>query len=137
MATNSAPGGDQEKLRSLFSYLRDFKEVVAIVIFFVGGVIWLYAAFATKQYVAEVKCLLGATIERIDNEAQAKTFQAEIIEHSIRLERMQSDGPTSPNIIGDLELIKQKIEDLKTKKSLADEVTKKASQRVINGECGG
>src|SRR5262245_11290037 len=51
-----------KKQRSLLQFLKDEKEIITTILFFVGGAIWLYTAFATKHYVASVKCLLGATI---------------------------------------------------------------------------
>lgn len=126
---------NEQKSKSLLETIKEAKEFIAILVFFVGGVIWLYAAFATKRQVAGVRCLLGATIERIDNEAQAKNFQAEIVEHSVRLQQIQNSGKPILDIIVDVENTKQKIEDLKSKKILADGISKKASQRVLSGEC--
>jgi hypothetical protein len=120
---------------SLWQFLKDTKELITIILFFVGGIVWLYAAFATKHYVGSVKCLLGATIERIDNEAQAKQLQTDIVELNVQLRKLDSAGLPAADLISQSETLKQKIEDSKGRKQLADAIVKKASQRVQNGEC--
>lgn len=130
------PKDGSQKPWTLLQFLKDTKELITLILFFVGGIVWLYAAFATKHYVASVKCLLGATIERIDNDSQSKQYQVEIVELNVRLQQVQNSGRPVLDIINEVETLKQKVEDFKGKKQLADESAKKASQKAANGECG-
>jgi hypothetical protein len=127
---------DEDKSpRTVLQFLKEEKEILTTVGFFIGGAVWLYAAFATKHYVGSVKCLLGATIQRIDNEAQSRQLQAESLDLNIQLRKLDSAGLAPIELITQSEALKQKIDDAKTRKQLADAEVKKASQRVQNGEC--
>ena len=125
----------QQKPFSIWQFLKDAKELITIILFFAAGIVWLYAAFATKHYVGGVKCLLGATIERIDNQADSKQRQAEIVELNVELKKLEGAGLPAAEFIDRSEALKEKIDVARTKKQLAEEVVKKASLRVQNGEC--
>jgi hypothetical protein len=122
----------EKKGGEFLSKLKEYKELIGIMVFFLGGGFWIYSTFATKVYVARTQCLLGATIQRVDNEAQSRVFQGDIIDHNVKLARLQKD-PTTANMIVDIETEKQQVADLVKKKSLADETAKKAAEAV--GEC--
>jgi hypothetical protein len=128
------PGSAGKKTKSgeLLSKLKEYKELISIMVFFLGGGFWINSTFATKTYVARMQCLLGATIQRVDNEAQSRIFQSDIIDHNVKLVRLQKDT-TAANMIVEVETEKQQIADLVKKKSLADETAKKAAEAV--GEC--
>lgn len=116
--------------------LKQYKELVAIILFFGMGIIWLYTAFATKHYVASIRCLLGTTIERIDNEAQARVLQDEIVDRNARVEELKTSNatPTAPLIL-QIEKLKAEIDGLKHKKMSSEEIISKSSSRLLNGEC--
>ena len=136
-SSSKAPGkaDSQKKSFSLWQFLKDAKELITIILFFAAGIVWLYAAFATKHYVGSVKCLLGATIERIDNEAQSKQLLTDMVDLNVQLKKLEGAGLPAAEFISQSEALKQKIDDSKTKKQLADEIVKKASERVQHGEC--
>ncbi|WP_149339154.1 hypothetical protein [Neorhizobium sp. P12A] len=121
--------GKAKKGKELLSKLNEYKEIISIIVFFIGGCIWIYSTFATKVYVARIQCFLGATIQRVDNEEQSRVFQSDIIDLNIRLARLQKD-PATADIIVDIETGKQQVADLAKKKSLADETAKKATDAV-------
>lgn len=134
-ATPSAPSSSSSataapKAASRFSAavatLNDYKELLTMILFVVGGVIWLYAAFATKVYVAAIECLLGATIQRYDNDALSKRLSADLVDANIEMRRLQVIQPVDFKAIADIEKQKQKIADLTSQKLLADQTVKKA-----------
>lgn len=128
---------------TLLSRLNEYKELITIVMFFLGGAIWLYSAFATKAYVGNIRCLLGATIERVDNEAQSRTIKADIVEGNTKIEQLKADltkaqstgAPTAP-IIAETERLKLEVKALEKRKDKADELVANSNKRVLNGECG-
>lgn len=134
-ATPSAPSSSSSataapKAASRFSAavatLNDYKELLTMILFVVGGVIWLYAAFATKAYVASIECLLGETIKRYNNDTISKRLSDELVDANIEMRRLEEIHPVDARAIEDIEKQKQKIDDLKSHKSLADQTAKSA-----------
>jgi len=123
------------KFHSAVSHLKDLKELIAILVFFVGGAVWIYTAFATKQYVAGVRCLLASTIERIDNEAQSRELKSEIIEVGVRQHQIRSQGNLSTSDILEAEKLSAHMKELENRKALADRAVVESSARILQGEC--
>lgn len=128
---------------TLLSRLSEYKELITIFMFFLGGVIWLYSAFATKSYVGNIRCLLGATIERVDNEAQSRTLKADIVENNTKIEQLKVDlkkaelaGAPTASLIAESERLKLEVKAFEKRKEKADEMIANSNKRVLNGECG-
>jgi hypothetical protein len=90
---NNLKSAPPSAIAKFLAKLKEYKELIALIMFFVGGIIWLYAAFATKSYVASIRCLLGATIERVDNEAQSRVHEGDIVLHNARIEELRVIRP--------------------------------------------
>lgn len=129
------PVEEQGKFRTAVSHLKDLKELVAILVFFIGGAVWIYTAFATKQYVAGVRCLLASTIERIDNEAQSRELKSEIIETGVRQQQIRNRGSLTAVDIVESETLSAHMKELEGRKALADRSVKESSERILQGEC--
>jgi hypothetical protein len=46
-----------------FEKLKEYKEIIGIIIFFIGGILWILAYFATKEQINTLNCLLNRNIE--------------------------------------------------------------------------
>jgi hypothetical protein len=66
------------RFSAFIKLLNDYKELITLLLFFIGGVIWLYVAFATKREVATLKCLLGTTIEVTENRVEIQESQKDM-----------------------------------------------------------
>lgn len=111
------------------------REVLLLIAVFGAGAFWAYSAFATKQYVAGVRCLLASTIERIDNEAQSRQLKDEIIDTRVRLNLIREQGNLSAERILEAETLETLRIDLEERKRRADQIVKEASKMLTKGEC--
>ncbi|BEU02296.1 hypothetical protein OAG1_10960 [Agarivorans sp. OAG1] len=132
---------------ALVDKLLIYKELVSIIIFFAGGVVWIYAAFATQDTVdaiqqdnqkslATIECLIGAaiagrgldqTIEQLKHRQMMLTLQrAEL------LESRESGGVTVVTQVHELEL-----ELAEAKRDMGLAIDERAKQDTImkNKEC--
>lgn len=78
--------------------LNDFKEFIAILVFFLGGVVWIYDYFATKQQLVQFNCLLTASISIARADADTKYLSDKIVEIDLQateLDEKRLKGPLS------------------------------------------
>jgi hypothetical protein len=68
----SGDAGEGKPSNRFMDALNRYKELIAIIVFFVGGISWLYGYFATKEQVRVMKCLLNTNIEFIQYQLQEK-----------------------------------------------------------------
>lgn len=87
--------------------LKQYKEIIAIVVFFLGGVTWLYKEFPNKNYVEEQTGGL-----RTDLASQKTALQAEIVslqclvDKYMRLTQLQIQNANLSKEITDLDAIR-------------------------------
>ena len=65
--------------------LKEYKEFVAVLVFFLGGVTWAYGVFATQQQINQLKCLLNTNISLIHNQTQSRFLLQELTSKQMHL----------------------------------------------------
>ena len=76
----------------VLNFLKDFQWYISTLIFFAGGLIWLYAAFATMAYVESIKTSHEKLIETVrkTNAASIEKVQC-LVNGQIDLNRMNKE----------------------------------------------
>ena len=107
---------DQEQVRqskntvnaksSYLLRLKEYKEFIAIILFFMGGVIWITGFFATRNQVEIMECLLHNKISLVESKVTMLILPTE-------LARMKSELESLEKLSNDLHL-KERIHYLKT-----------------------
>ncbi len=138
--TNTASGntkdsGEVSRFSRSVSFLNDLKELFAIMVFFIGGAVWIYTAFATKQHVQTVRCLLETTIDRIDGEAQTRFIGAEISEIELQINELQNKEEARPEDISKAGVLRREIEILEVSRRKEHEKLHEARAASDKGEC--
>lgn len=89
-----------EDTRGAISYfltrLKEYKEFIAIIAFFMGGIMWIYGFFATKNEVKVLRCLMNNQIILIEARINKKFLPAELARMKAELamlEKYPSDDP--------------------------------------------
>src|SRR5437763_793316 len=77
-----------ESPNAFLSTLNKYKELIAVMIFFIGGVSWIYGYFATKEQVRFVKCLMNTNIELIQYQLQQKLILDEKRQYDLEYLRL-------------------------------------------------
>jgi len=148
---------DESGKTKLLKSFKEYKEFIAILVFFIGGVVWLYAAFATKSYVdefkdtiqkaitqiqesskkstANIKCVLGGSIEVYSKDTEIRFLQDEVTSNKIDLEKLKNQKLSIPEFIEQSEKIKGKIEDLERKIAAAQKIKTNQELKLKNEEC--
>lgn len=61
--------------------LKEYKEFIAIVLFFLAGFLWIYGYFATKEQLSEVRCLMDANITLLSGQVQSNVLAQQLLKN--------------------------------------------------------
>jgi hypothetical protein len=61
--------------------LKDYKELISILVFFVGGALWIFAYFATRTQVDELRCLMNANIGFIQSRMEVASLSELMVQN--------------------------------------------------------
>jgi hypothetical protein len=75
-------------LQRLLKVLGHYKELITIIVFFAGGVSWIFGFFATKQQTNEMRCVMEKNMDQIENQMQSKFLQDELMDIGRQLEEL-------------------------------------------------
>jgi hypothetical protein len=113
--------GDNPVFRTLNAY----KEVILLVLFFLGGAGWIYGTFATK-------CLLQASLESnaglMDWQGKVNALNAKRLEIET-LENLQDVVALTPTQVEHLKQLRDQYRDLAQKSPSAPESAKAAFEK--------
>src|SRR5262245_7951462 len=94
-----APSGGIEKLlnKSLLGTLKDYKEFIAILVFFIGGILWIFGYFATKKQLDELHCLMNANVDFIQGRMEAANLSQLMVQNIEELTPFANKTELSPD----------------------------------------
>ena len=102
--------------------LKQYKEFILILVFFMGGAMWVYGYFATKDQVEVVHCLTSNGISLIESRMQKKFFFDELTQKSMELDRLRAktniSNEESQKVIilnAEIDLIRKKLFETEAK----------------------
>lgn len=75
-------------IQRILKALGQYKELITIVVFFAGGVSWIFGYFATKQQTTELRCVLEKNMDQIESQMQSKFLMDELIDIGRQLEEL-------------------------------------------------
>jgi hypothetical protein len=68
----------REQLKAILERLKDFKELILIIVFFGSGVAWTINYFATREQLESYKCINDLTLSMLVNTKSAE-FLTEVV----------------------------------------------------------
>jgi hypothetical protein len=114
----SGDAGEGKPSSGFLDALNRYKELIAIIVFFIGGISWLYGYFATKEQVKVMKCLMNTNIEYIQYQLQQKLAFDETRQYDaehLRLEMLEKRSTEDSLKLHELEqhidLSKKRVEN--------------------------
>lgn len=115
--------------------LKDYKEFLLILVFFLGGVSWIYGYFATKEQVRVLRCLLNTNVEFVSYQIQSKLLLDQM--HQIDAERIRLTALDRPSLEDKLNLHQRDVDYELSKANLAraDQRTQDALHRLQTNQC--
>ena len=90
-------------LRKFIGFVNEYKELLTTITFFVGGILWVFGYFATKQEFHTFReatsgqnktlhCLLQKHVQLLDAQQVAKTSQDELMGVELEIRRQTPSG---------------------------------------------
>jgi hypothetical protein len=76
-------------------FLKEYKELIAAIGFFAGGILWVFGYFATKEEVRILNCLLTQHVKLLEGRQDQQTASNELADVRIELYRQSSSGQSS------------------------------------------
>lgn len=125
----------KDKRSGFLLILGEYKELIAIIVFFVGGILWLYGFFATKREIKELKCLLNTNVSIIHNQMMNKFLLEELTENRLKQESIRNKKNLTPQDFEDL--VNQENKANLLQKSIDDAIKdhKNAMEMLKKGRC--
>jgi hypothetical protein len=121
--------------RKFLDTLKEYKELIAILVFFLGGVLWMFGYFATKQQLTELRCWMRANVEFV----QARMDGANLSDLSVKNIEDLTALNEKPTLTADERTKKHRLEIAKdeiARKLAATESTSVAAmKKLTSGQC--
>jgi seryl-tRNA synthetase len=122
--------------------LKEYKELIGIVVFFIGGFIWMEAQFPKKSdlqnEVASLNCMLEKYMTLTQLQIQGQELQNQIQDFNRQVNLMLPDGrsPTlSPALQAELDELKSDYAHKKSELSAVKESMKKVCADLQRNVC--
>jgi len=133
-ATNPSP------VEKVIKTLGQYKELITIFLFFVGGALWIFGYFVTKTQFTELQCFAKNSIV-INREAmRIRDADDAIVDRSKRLEQLDERAKATP--LTEIEKTEHKkievdLKKLETSRQAAQDKFDKAQDKILNSSCSG
>ena len=127
--------------------IKEYKELIATIAFFVGGVLWIFGYFATKEELRVFRdtasiqnktlhCLLQKHVQLLEGKHKRKLSLDELV---AILEDIQKHAPTSiqisENDIKKITRLEQQKEEVRTRIAAAERDVSEATNALMYREC--
>lgn len=124
-------------------WLNDYKELLSVIIFFIGGFLWVYGVFATKEQIKELKCLMNANITIINSQIDESALSQLLIENLQEQSKQKQRLPGNDVDQGKFNDVDQRkfaqlaaaALDIQNKLQRATGLRAEASQKLRANEC--
>jgi hypothetical protein len=136
-AGDAAVDGEEVPPSKLSSFLKvadQYKEFVALVVFFLGGIFWAFAYFATKQQLTETRCILNANIDFIQSRMDSASLSQLAVDNVKESATLEKPNLTPDEIVKRNQL-KAVGESIARKLADAENASAQALKKLKSGDC--
>jgi hypothetical protein len=128
---------DPSPIASFTKWIGEYKELISVLIFFAGGVLWAFAYFATKQQISELKCLMNANVNIVQGKMDSSTLSQLMLDNVKRTSQLDgTPNPTADQVVEKNQL-KTAAPEIARKIAEAETNIAKALDKLKSGECLG
>ena len=121
---------------SILKTLSEYRELLTVIIFFVGGVLWVFGYFATKDQLKEVKCLMNANMDFIQGQMDSTNLSQILIQNLQEQRRLKSNVSDNGLITIKLTQLEIAAKDIDRKIDKATTIQFAAMNKLKTGLCG-
>ncbi|OQR30242.1 hypothetical protein BWR59_16915 [Pseudomonas sp. Bc-h] len=121
--------------KSAIQWLNDYKELISLVAFFVGGLLWLYNVFATKHQIAELKCLMSANVDAIYSQLDQGALTKLLIENMQEQQKIKVKSSPNEEDQERLSMLTVAMGDIQVRLQNATAVRTESSKTLRSSKC--
>lgn len=97
--------------------LSEYKEFIAILIFFLGGFFWVFGFFATKKQVTDLTCVLEQNVQMLRGKMEYQFFNDLLEENKNQLRETRSKIRTAKENGQPISTLEDGADDFKDQRS--------------------
>ncbi|UPJ49946.1 hypothetical protein IVB30_00450 [Bradyrhizobium sp. 200] len=122
------------KLSTFVKVAGEYKELAVILVFFIGGIFWAFAYFATKQQLVETRCILKENVLFIQARMDASSLSQLLLDNT-----KESTELEKPNLTPEETLKRNRLKnaaaDISRKLADAENAAAQALTKLKSGDC--
>jgi hypothetical protein len=124
-----------KKEKGFLDTVKEYKEFIAILIFFAAGVLWMVGYFATKKQLTELRCLLLANVEFIQNRMDSNNLSDLSVKNFEDLAVLAEKTTLTADEKAKRNRLEVTKSDLARKLAAADTASAQALNKLTSGQC--
>jgi hypothetical protein len=115
--------------------LKEYKELISILVFFIGGALWIFAFFATRNQLEELHCLMNANMNFIQGRMEVANLSDLMVQNITETTSLDS----KPSLSADEKIRRGKLQvgagEITRKLTAAETATAQALNNLQAGSC--
>ena len=116
-------------------WINDYKELLSVIIFFIGGFLWVYGVFATKAEIKELKCLINVNIDAIYSQIDESNLSQLLVENLQEQDKLKHLSPSNDVDQRRLAQLAAAALDIQSKLQRATNLRAESSQKLRSDRC--
>ena len=129
-------GGSNDTPRSKFlSVWKDYKEFVAILVFFLTGSLWIWGFFATKKQLNDLQCLLNVNIDLIQAKIDSESLSQLVAQNFEKKKAILSKNALTAEDKQRRDQLDTAAKDILQKLNSSQDAATQALEKLRKGAC--
>ena len=123
--------------KSVLDSIKEFKELIAVIVFFIAGALWVFGYFATKDQLKTLHCITNANMEFLQGQMDSNTLSEMLMKNmreQYRIKNTTPEGSPERSALVQLEIA---ANDLTLKNNMANKMRTDALAVLKSGKCNG
>jgi hypothetical protein len=121
--------------RKFLNILKEYKELIAILVFFLGGVLWMFGYFATKQQLTELRCWMRANVEFVQGRMDAANLSDLSVKNIEDLTALSEKATLSADEKARKHRLEMAKDEIARKLAAAESTSVGAMKKLTSGQC--
>ena len=121
--------------RKFLDILKEYKELIAILVFFLGGVLWMFGYFATKQQLTELRCWMRANVEFVQGRMDAANLSDLSVKNIEDLTALSEKATLSADEKARKHRLEMAKDEIARKLAAAESTSVGAMKKLTSGQC--
>jgi hypothetical protein len=121
--------------RKFLDTLKAYKELIAILVFFLGGVLWMFGYFATQKQLTELRCWMVANVEFVQGRMDAASLSDLSVKNIEDLTALNEKATLSADERARKRRLEIANDEIARKLAAAESATVQALNKLTSGEC--